>query len=76
MFRFASCFRCGEGNECVVLCKEGRPLIVELPYVDQALSHGAEYYPVVCTSDSQCWIELTAEQLEVIEDELEWVYGW
>ncbi len=75
MFRFASRFRCGE-NECVVLRKNGRPLVVESPYVEQALQGGAEPYPETCAGDAQCWVEIPEESLPELESELEWLFGW
>lgn len=73
-FRFSTHFKCG-GTECVLLKKDGRPLLVELPYVDQAISRGAEAYPETC-SDSECWVELNYKDLAWLENELDWIYGW
>jgi hypothetical protein len=72
--RFASHFKCPE-TECVLLRKNGSPLMVELPYVDLALGNGAERYPEICLN-GECWIELSYKDLERLEDEMDWVFGW
>lgn len=73
-FRFASRFKCGE-TECVWLRKDGRPLLVELPYIDTALMNGAENLPEYC-SGTECWVEMNYEDLDTLENEMEWVFGW
>jgi hypothetical protein len=58
-----------------VLRKNGRPLLVEKLFVELTINHGAENYPENCMG-KECWIELSYQDIEWLEKEMEWIYGW